>query len=142
MWAKKWTRNGKVSSTTMTDKKIAWVVFSRQTIDTHPNQRYTHHSTRPNKHIKKREDTKRREKDGKPFYKQTMRLSQPTLSSLSSSLPTKNQQTTEKKQPWGVIVLLTACLCPTHLPSRSFSTTWPRSNDKQTGWLSWHLLPS
>ena len=145
IWAEKWTRNGKLSCSSVTDKKIAWVVFSRQTIDTHTNQHYTHHSTRPNKHIKKRKTQREERRMGNRStnkQRDSERLSQPTLSSLSSSLPTKNQQTTEKKQPWGVSVLLTACLCPTHLPSRSFSTTWPRSNDKQTGWLSWHLLPS
>ena len=61
IWAEKWTRNGKLSCSSVTDKKIAWVVFSRQTIDTHTNQHYTHHSTRPNKHIKKRK-TQREER--------------------------------------------------------------------------------
>ena len=146
IWAEKWTRDGKLSSSSVTDKKIAWVVFSRQTIDTHTNQHYTHHSTRPNKHIKKRKTQREERRMGNRStnkQRDSMRLSQPTLSSLSSSLPTKNQQTTEKKQPWGVSVLLTACLCPsTFLLAPSQQLGQEATTNRQDGSHGISFLPN
>ena len=139
MWAEKWTRNGKVSSRSVTDKKIAWVcIFSSDHRYTHKPTLHTPLYTTQQAH-QEEEDTKKREKDGKPFYKQAKRLRETQQANtiiplflLDNEKPTNNR----KETALGCECLTYCLLVPIHLPSRSFSTTWPRSNGKQTGWLS------
>ena len=123
----------------MTDKKIDWVVFSRQTIDTHTNQRYTHHSTRPNKHIKKRKTQREERRMGN---RSTNNETQPAHTIIPLFLLTNKKPTNNRKETALGCECLTYCLLVSHPPSFSLLLNNLAKKQRQTDRMALMASPS